>query len=199
MTHLLVTNDFPPKVGGIQAYLWELWRRLDPDDFAVLTASSSPDQEAFEPRQGVAGLASSGCPRRSWRPRRDSFAASARAQTRVGRQPGGDRSGFSLGRDRTAARDPVRGGAPRCGGGRARKTARSARAGRPTSCVAAAWPSPPAAIRPPRPAERCTTRHAAGVGIPPGVDLERFVAADPHGRAEARARTSACRSAGPWW
>ena len=29
--HLLVTNDFPPKVGGIQCYLWELWRRLDPD------------------------------------------------------------------------------------------------------------------------------------------------------------------------
>ena len=23
---LLVTNDFPPKVGGIQSYLWELWR-----------------------------------------------------------------------------------------------------------------------------------------------------------------------------
>jgi phosphatidylinositol alpha-1,6-mannosyltransferase len=35
--HLLVTNDFPPKVGGIQSYLWELWRRLPPDRFAVLT------------------------------------------------------------------------------------------------------------------------------------------------------------------
>lgn len=35
--HLLVTNDFPPKLGGIQSYLWELWRRLDPDAFAVLT------------------------------------------------------------------------------------------------------------------------------------------------------------------
>lgn len=33
--HLLVTNDFPPKVGGIQQYLWELWRRLDPDSFEV--------------------------------------------------------------------------------------------------------------------------------------------------------------------
>ena len=29
--HLLVTNDFPPKVGGIQSYLWELWRRLAPE------------------------------------------------------------------------------------------------------------------------------------------------------------------------
>jgi len=35
--HLLVTNDFPPKVGGIQSYLWELWRRLPPDDLAVHT------------------------------------------------------------------------------------------------------------------------------------------------------------------
>lgn len=37
MTHLLVTNDFPPKFGGIQTYLWELWRRLDPSTFTVLT------------------------------------------------------------------------------------------------------------------------------------------------------------------
>lgn len=37
MKHLLVTNDYPPKVGGIQSYLWELWRRLDPDDVTVLT------------------------------------------------------------------------------------------------------------------------------------------------------------------
>ena len=35
--HLLVTNDFPPKVGGIQSYLWELWRRLPPGEFVVLT------------------------------------------------------------------------------------------------------------------------------------------------------------------
>ncbi|MFM8418222.1 MAG: glycosyltransferase family 4 protein [Actinomycetota bacterium] len=38
MKHLLVTNDFPPKVGGIQNMLWELWRRLDPSSFAVLTS-----------------------------------------------------------------------------------------------------------------------------------------------------------------
>jgi phosphatidylinositol alpha-1,6-mannosyltransferase len=37
VTHLLVTNDFPPKVGGIQSYLWELWRRLPPERFTVLT------------------------------------------------------------------------------------------------------------------------------------------------------------------
>lgn len=37
MAHVLVTNDFPPKLGGIQSYLWELWRRLPPERFAVLT------------------------------------------------------------------------------------------------------------------------------------------------------------------
>jgi phosphatidylinositol alpha-1,6-mannosyltransferase len=37
MPALLVTNDFPPKVGGIQSYLYELWRRLPPDEATVLT------------------------------------------------------------------------------------------------------------------------------------------------------------------
>jgi phosphatidylinositol alpha-1,6-mannosyltransferase len=56
MTHLLVTNDFPPKVGGIQAYLWELWRRMDPSTFAVLTASSHPGAAAFDAEQKGLGF-----------------------------------------------------------------------------------------------------------------------------------------------
>ena len=56
MTHLLVTNDFPPKVGGIQVYLWELWRRLDPSTYAVLTASSHPDAAAFDAEQAERGI-----------------------------------------------------------------------------------------------------------------------------------------------
>jgi len=39
MSSLLVTNDFPPKTGGIQSYLYELWRRLPPDETTVLTTS----------------------------------------------------------------------------------------------------------------------------------------------------------------
>ncbi len=35
--HLLVTNDFPPKIGGIQSYLWELWRRLPSGEATVHT------------------------------------------------------------------------------------------------------------------------------------------------------------------
>ncbi len=37
--HLLVTNDFPPKVGGIQSYLWELWSRMPPGYCSVLAPS----------------------------------------------------------------------------------------------------------------------------------------------------------------
>ncbi len=37
MSSLLVTNDFPPKFGGIQSYLYELFRRLP--DTTVLTTS----------------------------------------------------------------------------------------------------------------------------------------------------------------
>jgi phosphatidylinositol alpha-1,6-mannosyltransferase len=54
--HLLVTNDFPPKVGGIQSYLWELWKRLDPESFVVLTASSHPDAPAFDATQKAGGV-----------------------------------------------------------------------------------------------------------------------------------------------
>ncbi len=43
--HLLVTNDFPPKIGGIQSYLYELWRRLDPDDVCVLTTPFAGAEE----------------------------------------------------------------------------------------------------------------------------------------------------------
>ncbi len=45
MRHLLVTNDFPPKLGGIQSYLWELWRRLEPGDVTVLTTPYAGDRE----------------------------------------------------------------------------------------------------------------------------------------------------------
>ena len=50
MKHLLVTNDFPPKIGGIQSLLWEWWRRLPPDSFAVLT-SPYANTETFDADQ----------------------------------------------------------------------------------------------------------------------------------------------------
>lgn len=46
--HLLVTNDYPPKTGGIQVYLHELWRRLEPGRATILTASSDPGAADFD-------------------------------------------------------------------------------------------------------------------------------------------------------
>ena len=50
MTSLLVTNDFPPKVGGIQSYLHELWRRLPPESTHVLT-TAYPGAAEFDAAQ----------------------------------------------------------------------------------------------------------------------------------------------------
>ena len=52
VTGLLVTNDFPPKIGGIQSYLYELWRRLPVADATVFTTRHDGDtawdaQQAF--------------------------------------------------------------------------------------------------------------------------------------------------------
>jgi phosphatidyl-myo-inositol dimannoside synthase len=51
MPSLLVTNDFPPKLGGIQSYLFELWRRLPPDETTVFTTShaGANDWDARQP------------------------------------------------------------------------------------------------------------------------------------------------------
>jgi len=50
MSYLLVTNDFPPKIGGIQTYLYELVRRLPPDEVSVLTTEHE-DASEFDRRQ----------------------------------------------------------------------------------------------------------------------------------------------------
>lgn len=50
MKHLLVTNDFPPKIGGIQSLLWEWWRRLPSESFAVLTTDHT-DAPVFDEQQ----------------------------------------------------------------------------------------------------------------------------------------------------
>lgn len=51
--HLLVTNDYLPKTGGIQVYLHELWRRLEENSAVVLTAKSHDDWAAFDARAEV--------------------------------------------------------------------------------------------------------------------------------------------------
>jgi len=52
--HLLVTNDYLPKTGGIQVYLHELWRRLEDGRAVVLSASSQEDATSFDASSDVA-------------------------------------------------------------------------------------------------------------------------------------------------
>ena len=55
--HLLVTNDFPPKVGGIQSYLWELWQRLDPDTLrGADRVARTPAPPPSTPQQAERGV-----------------------------------------------------------------------------------------------------------------------------------------------
>ena len=47
MRVLLITNDFPPRVGGIQNYLWNIYARFDPDDVVVL-APADPEATRYD-------------------------------------------------------------------------------------------------------------------------------------------------------
>jgi phosphatidyl-myo-inositol dimannoside synthase len=80
--HLLVTNDYPPKTGGIQVYLHELWRRLESGRAVVLTASSHEGAEAFDEASEVVveRVATSTLFFPSWRAYRAIEAAIARHQ-----------------------------------------------------------------------------------------------------------------------
>lgn len=49
---LLLTNDFPPKIGGIQSYLWELWRRLPVGSASVYTTPYA-GAAAFDAQQAL--------------------------------------------------------------------------------------------------------------------------------------------------
>lgn len=53
MKTLVVTNDFPPRAGGIQTFVYELVRRLPPDE-VVVYASQSPGWRAFDRGQPFA-------------------------------------------------------------------------------------------------------------------------------------------------
>jgi phosphatidyl-myo-inositol dimannoside synthase len=185
--HLLVTNDFPPKVGGIQVYLWELWRRLDPSSFAVLTTSSHPDALAFDADAARAGIQVVRAPGARLLP----TPATARLVRRCAADTGASfvvvdpalplglgASGMGLpyavvlhGAEVTVpARLPGTGSAMRRVLCRAR-----------LAVCAGRYPAAEA-------------RRVAGAGmpsvavVPPGVDTTRFVPLDPAGRSAARRR-----------
>lgn len=183
MASLLVTNDFPPKHGGIQSYLYELWRRLPPDETTVLTtnfsgASAWDAQQEFRierVRQRVL------FPTRSVTRRIDALAREVRADVifldpmlplglvgpRLTAAPyvvvahGGEVTGYArtIG-SRSLARRVMRGAA----------------------AVVAAGTYPAEA------AQRAAGRPLAGAVIPPGVDHDRFRPLDADARAATRRR-----------
>jgi phosphatidylinositol alpha-1,6-mannosyltransferase len=182
VSHLLVTNDFPPKLGGIQSYLWELWRRLDPDSFTVLTtphdgARAWDAAQAFRVER---------VPKRMLMPTRamgrhiDSLAAETGAGLvmldpalpvglvgpRLSRPYGVVLHGAEV---TVPGRLPV--SRPLLG-----------RLLRGAAEVVAAGGYPAAE------AERAAGRPLPVTVVPPGVDTERFRPLDPEARAKARAR-----------
>ncbi|MDA8291213.1 MAG: glycosyltransferase family 4 protein [Actinomycetota bacterium] len=183
MTHLLVTNDFPPKVGGIQSYLWELWRRLPPDDFAVLTIDH-PDARSFDRAAGfrierveVPML----LPTRSLRARIASLAREIGA-TLVVLDPAlpvglvGPELGIAYAVVLHGAEVAVPARLPVTRALLARVV------GRASLLVAAGGYSLSEAAR------STGGRLPPSVVVPPGVDVERFRPLAPEGRAEARRR-----------
>ena len=173
---LLVTNDFPPKVGGIQSYLWELWQPARPRRrFAVLTASLAPRRRRVRRRAGrpraphragarpilffptpvvpdaSAGWPTTSAPDSSCSIRRARSASSAAPRRALWRRPARGRAAVP-GRLPGCPPGP---GAVSCGGaavvgvGRRVPGRRGGRAGRRPDC-------PPV------------------VEVPPGVDVDRF-------------------------
>lgn len=183
MPSLLVTNDFPPKHGGIQSYLYELWRRLPAAETTVLT-TSFPDAAAWDRQQSFRVERVSArvlFPTRRLRNRIDALA----------REVGAD----------VVFLDPmiplallgprldgppyvvVAHGAEITGYGRialSRPFARRVLRGAGGIVAAGNYPA--------REAVRAAGRPLAGVVIPPGVDVARFCPIDDEARKLTRAR-----------
>ena len=170
--HLLVTNDFPPKVGGIQSYLWELWRRLPPDDDdrAHHARTPAPRRATRRSRSGSSGPASGCCcPTPSLAPAHRPAGRRGRRRARAAR-PGAARSG-SLGPPLERPYGVV---AARRRGHRARPAARRPAAARPGAARGARSSSRPAATRRPRRERAAGRGRCPTVVVPPGVDVDRF-------------------------
>ncbi len=181
MKHLLVTNDFPPKVGGIQSYLWELWRRLPPESTTVLTTPRRGARR-LRPRPSRSGSSGTGpgaCCRpgrwsagsTGWRPRSTPTSCSSTPPCRsdwLGPAAGAPLRG-------RAARGRGHGAGPGAGHGVRRW---------PGCSTAPDWWWPPAAIPRPRPSRAAGPRPAHR-GRPAGG---RSRAVPPAGRGRAAGR-----------
>jgi len=182
MRHLFVTNDFPPKIGGIQTMLWELWRRLDPDSFVVLTTPHPEAREwdAAQPYRVVRTEQRVLLPTPSLRRQVEHLAREARAELVV-LDPAlplglvGPRLTLPYAVVLHGAEVTVPGRLP-VSSGLLRRVLRGA------SLVVAGGGYPLAE------AERAAGCTLPSVVIPPGVDVERFVPLDDEQRRAARQR-----------
>jgi phosphatidylinositol alpha-1,6-mannosyltransferase len=182
MRHLLVTNDFPPKHGGIQSYLWELWRRLPADDVTVLT-TAHPDAAAWDARQPYRVVRTRRrvlLPTPSLRRRIDGLADEVGAEL-VLLDPALPLG--ALGPSLQHAYGVVLHGAEVTVPGRLPPSAAVlARVLRRAQLLVAAGGYPLEEAR------RCAGRLPPSVVVPPGVDVDRFCPLDPEARAAARRR-----------
>jgi phosphatidylinositol alpha-1,6-mannosyltransferase len=180
--HLLVTNDFPPKHGGIQSYLWELWRRLPGDDVTVLTTPYE-GAAAWDAQQGYRVVRTTErvlLPTPSLRRRTDALADEVGAEL-VLLDPAlpvgalGPQLRHPYGLVLHGAEVTVPGRLP--GSGQL-----LARVLRGAELVVAAGGYPLAE------AERAAGRSLPAVVVPPGVDAGRFTPLDAAARGAARRR-----------
>lgn len=182
MSHLLVTNDFPPKLGGIQSYLWELWRRLDPDSFTVLTtphdaAAAWDAAQAFRVERVPQKML---MPTAAMVRRIDSLAGETGAGLVI-LDPAlpvglvGPRLRLPYGVVLHGAEVTVPGRLPV-----SRRLLGRVLRGAAEVIAAGGYPA--------REAERAAGRSLPVTVVPPGVDIERFRPLDPEARAKARAR-----------
>ena len=182
MRHLLVTNDFPPKVGGIQSYLWELWRRLPSDEFVVFTTpyDGSAEWDRAQPFPVVRSREPVLLPTPSLRRRVDRLADETRADVVV-LDPA-----LPLGHIGPALRHRyavvVHGAEVTVPGRLPGTKALLGRVLRGAELVVSAGRY--AAVE----AERAAGVHLPTLVVPPGVDVRRFVPLDPAERAAARER-----------
>jgi phosphatidylinositol alpha-1,6-mannosyltransferase len=180
--HLLVTNDFPPKVGGIQSYLWELWRRLPAGETTVLTTGfpGAARFDAAQPFRIERARARALLPTRRLAARIDRLASAVDARI-VLLDPA-----LPLGRLGPLLERPygvIVHGAEITIPGRlpiARQQLGVVLRGARLVVAAGGYPA--------EEAERAAGRALASTIVPPGVDVERFRPLDPRRRAEVRAR-----------
>ena len=179
--HLLVTNDFPPKIGGIQNYLWELWRRLPPDRVTVLTTPyrGAAPFDAAAPMRIVRTREPVLLPHRGLAGRIRSLAKEVGAEL-ILLDPAlplgalGPRLGQSYGVVLHGAEVAIPARLPGL-------TALMAHVLRSASLIVSAGGYAAAE------AERCAGTALPIVEVPPGVDTERFVPRDAHQRRSIRA------------